>query len=105
MPSRVCSITHCWIALTNSTVSRGDAPLLPRSMPSLTRVIWPMPFCRIGAAFDGSKLPLGVHQLRFCCHTASVCATFSSSVIRDSRSATRASTGSDASLYGGCDWP
>jgi hypothetical protein len=97
MPRRVCSTTHFWIALANSTVSFGERRF-PRSMPSLTRVICPMPFCSTGAAFEASKLPLVSTSIRFCCQTASVCAICSSSVMRESRSATRVSTGSDASL-------
>ena len=103
MPSRVCSMTQRWIALTSSTVSRGVRRFPPRSTPSLGRVIWPMPCWSTDPAFAGSNAPFASTSCRFCCQTASVCATFSSSVMRDSRSATRRSIGSEASLYaGGC---
>ena len=101
MASLVCSMTHRWIAFTSSTVSRGVRRFPPRSTPSLGRVIWPIPYWRTDPAFAGSNAPLASTSWRFCCQTASVCATFSSSVMRDSRSATRRSTGSEASLYAG----
>src|SRR5580692_6167934 len=87
--------------LVNSTMTRG-------SRCSLGREISPMPFFSKVAALSGRKLPLsstksilGSEKNDLFSHAPSSCATFSSSVMRDSRSATRCSTGSFASRYGG----
>lgn len=105
MPRRVCSTTHFWIALTKVTVSRAVRRLpSPRSLPSIGRVIWPMPSLSTVAAFDGSNSPCALTIAFFCCQRAQVCATFSSTVMRPTRSAMRCSMGSDASLYGAGCW-
>src|ERR1700759_617419 len=83
----------------NSTITRG-------SRCSLGREISPRPFFSSVAAWSGRKLPLsstkswfGSEKNDLFSHAPSSCATFSSSVMRESRSATRCSAGRLASRY------
>ena len=58
----------------------------------------PIPFGQAFEAFSGAKLVSAFWMSPFLIHRHSICATFSSSVMRRSRSSTRASTGAFACL-------
>jgi hypothetical protein len=109
IPSRVCSTAQCCAALTNSAVWRAsrftvspEAPAAPfdcvTPRKSEGRAKPPMPFGKFFEASSGEKVPFGVCSFAFCSQTVSSCATFSSRVIRASRSSTRFSTGWRGSL-------
>src|SRR5688572_2450451 len=99
MPSRVFSSSHFCTAFTNEAASRAGRE--PPPAISLGRATCPMPAPMSACAFAGSKRPCAswISRLRF--QIATSCATFSSSVIRDRRSLTRASADALACRYSG----
>jgi hypothetical protein len=95
MPSREFSMKNFWMALVSSAVARGDKPLpvfaglLPASLGRPTCPI-PWPSLNATLAFAKSKLPSASTSLvGFSCQTHIICAAFSSSVMRASKSFTR----------------
>jgi hypothetical protein len=101
--SRVFSTSHFWTAFTKAAFSRGPSTIFfGWSRSSLGRASWPMPFLSRAPALAGSKRPSSSVIWSLAFQMPRVCATFSSSVMRASSSATRASTGDAA---GGGDVP
>jgi hypothetical protein len=88
------------MSFTSATVSSMLRKLVSRirSVPevSLGRPIWPMPAASTVAAFSGAKLPSAPNSARFPVQMQRICAAFSSSVMRESRSWTRAAMGARA---------
>src|SRR5689334_6666160 len=105
MPRRVLPMSHVCTAFTNTACSRADRTARPTSrLPiSLGRATSPMPNPISVLAFVGSNRPCASSMSRLLFQMPCSCATFSSSVIRARRSATRASTGAFAWRYSGVD--
>src|SRR5271157_1893170 len=95
------------MALVSSAMPRAVWPFhgSPGGAPaSLGRPTWPRPwrFLKAALAFDGSNRPWASSSVwPFCCHTHIIWAAFSSRVIRQSKSLTRAVGESERFLYGG----
>jgi hypothetical protein len=62
------------------------------------REIMPRPLGKAAEARPGEKVPSGVWIRSLCSQIATIWATFSSSVMRESRSSTRCATGKEAFL-------
>ena len=97
IPSRPFSRKNFWIALVSSAIWRAFLPL----PASLGRPTWPSPRRSLNAflAFASSKSPsASTSVFGFFCQMHSICAAFSWSVIRESRSLTRRAEGTLESL-------
>jgi hypothetical protein len=98
MPSRLFSRKKRWIALVSSAFRRGLRPGGPPA--SLGRPTWPRPWpsAKAAAALAGSNAPAAstsISALPF--QTQTICAAFSSSVMRARRSRARSAAGAPRS--------
>src|ERR1700733_15719140 len=107
IPRRVCVTVYFCRAFTSRIVPRMSRPGTTRGeegpVASEGRANWPIPFGYLAAILAGSSSSFASKISDLASQMLNIDATFSSSVMRVSKSSPRASTGAPGSLYKGVE--